>query len=716
MTGDAPSMAFEVPQTPDARGWNLAPGDALQRLESWLEAGRDQIPLWLPVGLGLGIAAWFSLPDPPAWMAWISFCLGLAAASLLLPAGLRLGRILLAAGLLGACGCLLVWGKSALVAEPVLERPLFARFSARVEQAEPLPARAMVRVALTPVGRPDLPPRVRINIAEKDVPAGLAKGSVISLRARLMPPAGPAVPGAYDFSQRAWFEGIGATGRAVPPVALIVPAPGGADPPLRQRLSAHIQARLEGGAGAIAATLATGDRGAISEEDAEAMRRSGLAHLLSISGLHVSALVGGVVLLVFRLLALSTRLALRWPLLLIAAGAGAAAGIGYTLLTGAEVPTIRSCVAALLVLGGMALGREAITLRLVAAGAVFVLLFWPEALVGPSFQLSFAAVVAIVALHEHSGFRGIVERREDDHFAFRLLRPLLALFLTGVAVEIALSPIALYHFHKAGLLGAFANIIAIPLTTFVVMPLEVLALLLDVAGLGAPAWWLVGKTLGLLLWVAHFVAGQPGAVALLPTFPDWAFALTIAGGLWISLWRTGARWWGGIPLMAGLAGMLSAPAPDLLVTGDGRHMVVRTREGGLALLRGRAGDYVRNMLAENAGHEGELDEIAQLPHARCSPDLCAVTLMSDGREWRVLATRSGYLVPWRQLAAHCRASDIVVSDRRLPGSCRPRWLKLDRPYLRRHGGISVILETRRVQTAIDPGDRHPWVRGVGGVE
>src|SRR3546814_2191028 len=92
--------------------------------------------------------------------------------------------------------------------------------------------------------------------------------------------------------------------------------------------------QLDGGAGAIAATLATGDRGAISEEDAEAMRRSGLAHLLSISGLHVSAFIGAVLLLVFRLTALSPRLALRWPLLLIAAAMAAAAGVGYTLLTG----------------------------------------------------------------------------------------------------------------------------------------------------------------------------------------------------------------------------------------------------------------------------------------------------------------------------------------------------------------------------------------------
>ena len=700
MTGEAPSMAFEPSQTPSGTGFRIAIRGASDRVEKWLEHERDAVPLWVPVGLGLGIAAWFSLHGPMDWLAWISFCLGLAVLALVLPAGLRLGRIVLLAGLLGAAGCGLIWAKAELVAQPVLERPVFTEFEAQVIKVEPLPARTMVRVMLQPVGRPYLPPRLRVNIADKDAPDGLVKGSRLSLRARLMPPAGPAVPGAYDFSQRAWFEGIGATGRAVPPVRLI--GPSGADgPSLRHRLSAHVQSRIEGGPGAIAATLATGDRGAISEEDAEAMRRSGLAHLLSISGLHVSALVGAVILVVFRLLALSPKLALRWPLLLIAAGAGAAAGVGYTLLTGAEVPTIRSCVAALLVLGGLALGREAITLRLVATGAIFVMIFWPEALVGPSFQLSFAAVIAIVALHEHPGFRKFVARREDDRWVMRLLRGLLALFLTGLAVEAALSPIALFHFHQTGVLGAFANIIAIPLTTFIIMPLEALALFLDIAGLGA-------KALALLLWVAHFVSSQPGAVALLPVFPGWAFALAVGGGLWISLWRSRARWGGLVPLTLGLAAMVTTPAPDLLVTNDGRHMAVRTDDGGLALLRGRAGDYVRDMLTENAGYGGELAEIADLPNARCSADVCAVDVKAGGRHWRILATRSGYLVPWRQLSAQCRDADIVISDRRLPRSCLPRWLKLDRPFLRRHGGVSVNLDRQEVKTALDPDDRHPW--------
>jgi competence protein ComEC len=449
--------------------------------------------------------------------------------------------------------------------------------------------------------------------------------------------------------------------------------------------------------------LATGDQGGIPEEDAEAMRRSGLAHLLSVSGLHLTAVVGAVMLLTLRLLALSPALALRFRLVLVAAGAGAVAGIAYTLLTGAEVPTIRSCIAALLVLAGIALGRDALTLRLVAVGALVVILLWPESVPGASFQMSFAAITAIVALHEHPRLRALLARR-DELWPMKLGRLLLGLVLTGLAVELALIPIALWHFHQAGLYGALANILAIPLTTFVIMPLEALALLLDLAGLGAPFWWLAGAALDLLLAFAHEVADAPGAVARLPTMPTAAFALMVAGGSWLALWRTGWRRWGLVPVLAGAVSAWLAPSPDLLVTGDGRHLALRTASGELALLRGRAGDYVRNLLSESAGLDGETGELEQLPTAACSDDFCA----AERRGWRLLASRSGRMVPTEALNRACAEADIVVSDRRLPSACHPRWLKADRDFLAKNGGLAITLGDIPHVVAVAAGDRHPW--------
>jgi ComEC/Rec2-related protein len=282
---------------------------------------------------------------------------------------------------------------------------------------------------------------------------------------------------------------------------------------LRVRLSEYIHEQVDGSAGGIAAALVAGDRGAISEADEEAMRRSGLAHLLSISGLHVTAVVGFAMFLAMRSLALSRRLALGGYVLPLAAAVAALAGGGYTLLAGAEVPTLRSFIAALLVLVAFLMGREAMTLRLVAAGALIVLLWRPESLAGPSFQLSFAAITAIVALHEGKAMQRFLARREEP-WVLRFGRGVAGLVITGLAVEVALAPIALFHFHKAGLYGALANVIAIPLTTFVIMPMEALALLFDSVGLGAPFWWVAEQALNGLIWLAHSVADAPGAVAL----------------------------------------------------------------------------------------------------------------------------------------------------------------------------------------------------------
>ncbi|WP_340314489.1 ComEC/Rec2 family competence protein [Rhizorhabdus argentea] len=682
----------------------------LDRIERALEAERDQLGLWVPVMVAAGIALWLVLPDRVAWLAALAALAGVALAGCAIGVERRIGRAVLVTGLAALIGMIIIWSRADWVAASRIDRPLVTMVAGRIETVERLPARELVRLTIaTDPGL--LPPRIRLNVDQADVPALVPGGAHIAVRARLMPPAPAAVPGGYDYARTAWFLGIGAGGKALDPPKIEARAGGGFSTWLadrRARLSAHIEQRVTGAsAGGIAASFATGDQGAIGEEDAEAIRRSGLAHLLSVSGLHVSAVVGGVMLLALRLFALSPRLALRAPLLLIAAGVGAVAGIGYTLLSGAQVPTIRSCVAALLVLAGIAMGREAITLRLVAAGALIVLLFWPEALAGPSFQLSFAAVTALIAFLEHPRVAAFSAGR-DERWAARFGRGLAVLLLSGMVIEAALAPIALFHFHKSGLYGAAANIVAIPLTTFVIMPLEALALLLDVAGFGAPFWWLVSKALALLLWIAHRVGDAPGAVAMLPSMAWGAFALMVAGGLWIALWRTKMRRWGAVPLAIGAAWALQSPEPDLLVTGDGRHVAVVLDDGRVALLRDRAGDYIRDVLSEAAGVDGEPVPIDALQTARCSADLCEAQLRRGGRRWMVLATRSPYLVDIARMNRACARADIVISDRRMPRSCRPRWIRIDRPLLARTGGLSIDLERGRIDSVAADVGRHPW--------
>ena len=702
----APNIAG-APLPQRARGyWRAQFSAARERIEAFLEAERAQLPPWFVVGFGTGIAAWFALDTPMQWLALVALGGGGAIAGF----ALRGGRSERAAGwfaLAMMLGCALVWARSAWVAAPRIVRPQIAAFEARIERVEPLVAKGDVRLTLAPTD-PALPPRIRVSLDARDAPPHLANDARIRLRARLTGPPPMALPGTYDFARDAWFRGIGGVGRALGPVEVLAPGTLSGLDGARDRLGRHIRDRLPGASGGIATALATGDQNAVGKEDAEAMRRSGLTHLLSVSGLHIAAVVGAAMLLTLKLLALSERLALRFNLVLVAAGAGALAGVGYTLLTGAQVPTVRSCIVALLVLAGIALGRDALSLRLLSVAALVILLFKPESLAGASFQLSFAAVTSIIALHSTQWARRTFMRRDEGPFA-RFGRAILAMLATGLAVEIALIPFALYHFHKAGLYGIGANLVAIPLTTFVIMPLEAGALLLDSIGLGAPLWYLTGLAIDGLLWMARTVGSAKGAVATLAAMPGWAFAMIIAGGLWLCLWNGRIRLYGLVPFLIGTAAAAAAPVPDLLVTGDGRHLAIVEAGGAPLILRARSGDFVRELFAENSGFDGDPAILDSAPFASCSRDSCVADLVRSGRSWRVLSTRSSQRIDWRELVTACAGAEIVVSDRWLPRGCTPNWLKLDRDALGRTGGVAISRGARpRVETVAERLGKHPW--------
>lgn len=691
---------------------DLASG--LATIEGFLaRAGFDRAP-WLVAGFAAGIGIWFALPAKGQWLAVI--VAGLAVSALALNLMRSEGRwpwtrqAIAALALAIALGCGHVWIKSELVGAEPIARPQAAELTGTIRSRQEQPAEDRVRLLIVtrdPASARAIQARINVPLAF-DQPE-LRPGAEVRLRARLVPPAPPMLPGGYDFSSAAWFQGIAATGSALGKVEVLRAAPGGRGlEDVQRSLSAHVRAALPGSAGAIAAAYASGDRGAIAETDEEAMRNSGLAHLLSISGLHVSAVIAAAYLLVLKLGALWPWLALRVRLPLVAAAGGALTGVGYTLLTGAEVPTVRSCIAALLVLAALALGREALSMRMVAVAAFVVLVAWPEALAGPSFQMSFAAVIAIVALSGTEPVRAFLAPREESWLA-RAGRNLAMLLLTGVVIELALMPIGLFHFHQSGVYGALANVVAIPLTTFVSMPLIALALLLDTVGLGAPVWWLAGLSLDALLWLAHFTASQPGAVTTMPAMGRGAFALFVVGGLWLALWRGRVRLMGFVPALLGALLLIGLRPPDLLVSGDGRHVGLTGEvPGELLVLRESRSSYARDTMLEMAGMSGTPRSLDQWPGARCNADLCHVTLRRDGRVWTLLLTRSRDRLPERALAAACERVDIVVSDRWLPSSCQPRWLKADRNYLERSGGLAIDLAAGEVRRVVDGQGDHGW--------
>lgn len=717
-----PKMPLEADESdvaPQRKPWRMRAclSSTADNAENFLgKAGFDRGP-WLAVAFAAGIGAWFWLRSPAEWIAAMAICAIVALGALALFKGddrrAHLRTAAVAVALLVAAGIAVIWARSELIGARPLERPMSAQFDGRILERIDQPSLDRVRLVLA-TRDPDDSSRaikIRVNLPNEHDDPGFTEGAVVRLWARLMPPAPPMLPGAYDFARAAWFQGYAATGSVQGAPELLAPSEGGTIiAPLQRRLSAHVRSQLGGSPGTIAAAFASGDRGAIDPADDEAMRDSGLTHLLSISGLHVTAVIGAGYVLAMKIFGLWPWLTLRVRLPVLAAGVGALAGIGYTLLTGAEVPTVRSCAAALLVLIALALGREPLSLRMIAVAAMVVMLLWPESLSGPSFQMSFSAVIAIVALHSAAPIRAFLRPR-DESWLLRTGRNTAMLLLVGIVIELALMPIVLFHFHRAGFYGALANVFAIPLVTFASMPLIAIALLFDLVGAGAPFWWLAGKSLEAMLWIAHFTAGQPGAVRLMPQMTDLTIALFVAGGLWLALWRGKARLLGFVPAAVATVMLLTTPIPDLLISGDGRHVGITGEGDRLLVLRQTRSSFTRDNIMELAGVQADPLPLNEWPGARCSPDFCAIRLVRGGRDWEVLMSRSNNYVEIPDLAAACARADIVVSDRWLPRACEPRWLRADRRMLSRTGGLAIDLAKPSMRTVAEGQGEHGWWRG-----
>lgn len=215
-----------------------------------------------------------------------------------------------------------------------------------------------------------------------------------------------------------------------------------------------------------------------------------------------------------------------------------------------------------------------------------------------------------------------------------------------------------------------------------------------------------------MLALAHWTASRPGATTILPPMGTGAITLFVVGGLWLALWRGKVRLAGLLPIAIGLGALAMLRPPDLLVSGDGRHVGITSipAENQLLVLRDNHDGYTRDTLLELAGMSGNTSLLADLPGARCTPDFCALPLVRGGRTWRLLVGRGRDRVPERALAAACDHADIVISDRWLPASCRPAWLKIDRTMLGRTGGIAIDLKAGKVTTVAQGQGEHGWWR------
>jgi competence protein ComEC len=591
--------------------------------EQWqeiLSQNSERLVLWLPVGFAFGAGITCSVRADDGALAWVTTTFALLVAWLTslifsqrsqMPSRAWLWTGIAAFALLsaaftggGAAGLL----RAKAIAAPVIVDAKGARFvTGYVEQVDKSQRgawRALIAVtSIAGVAASDRPAFVRISLKQDEPPL---PGTAISCAAILRPPPGPVVPGAYDHSRRAWFQQLGGVGFALEPCK-------GADlgsathamtfkllvAQWRAKVSrAIVEAAPGPGAGFLAA-ITTGDRAWLSPEDTQALQISGLSHIISVSGLHVSLLGGMVFLAIWKAFALVPALSLRIDARKIGASVALLLTGAYTIFSGAEAPAVRAFIMSAIAFGAVILDRKAISMRGLALAAIAVLMVLPESALEPGFQMSFLATAALVAMWE------IWERKVEGETQRDPLRTVLlwigAAAGTSFVAGLATAPVSAATFHRLSPWALPANLLVAPINDFIVAPSAVLAAALSGFGLGDFFWRIAGWGLSINLRIAHFIAGLPGAGATVAWTDALPPVMMIFAILWLTLWRSWARYLGIVPFLIGMVIWTNAPKPVGWIGPEGRAILATPSQGEPQLCRTSGGRFDASRLMDHAG-------------------------------------------------------------------------------------------------------------------
>jgi competence protein ComEC len=675
-----------------------------------LDAERGRWFLWLPVFFGCGIALYLSLPvEPP-----VAF----ACAAVIIAAVLRMffrltasALILSSALFMAALGLLTAKLHAMLVDAPVLERTLrFATLDGWVERLERQENRTRLTLRVIRIERltgEAMPRRVRISV-RGDPGTQPLPGDAVRLRATLMPPPEPAIPGGFDFARFYWFRGIGASGYAmgkIAPLEAAPPAPWDLTlraslGKLRDAIASRVGRVLHGDQAAIAKALIVGEKGELSETARQELRDAGLAHVIAISGFHMALTAGAMFWLIRAVLALFPSIALRFPIRIWAAIGALAIASLYLAISGAAVSAVRAYIMVSIIFIAVILSRPAISLRNLAIAALLILAVMPQSVVDVSFQMSFAATAALIAFYEARPSRRLFER-------WPAVAALPLLFVSDIAMttllaSLAVDPLAAYHFHRVAVYSVIGNILAMPVVGFLVMPMVLLSLVAMPVGLEPIPLMAMEKGIDAMLAIAKFTASLPGASLTTASFAPGALTLMIAGGLWLIIWRGTWRWFGLVAIGAGLALAPFGERPDIWIDRDGKLIAVRDKDGAIATPNSRKASFSLERWMESDGDARPVKAARGSKLFQCDAASC-------------IAVVKGKLVSHIQhpsaLLDDCRRAAVLIATFPLPERCAQPEIVIDSFDLKEHGAhtLSVAPGGITVRTVgSDRGDR-PWV-------
>jgi len=721
-TSSGQAAAWRVPAAGPARvavaGLSTLGTTLRLTFERELEQGRGF--LWLPVVFGSGIAAYFAVPREPSLVALIIAALVAAGAAWSRRNAVASFRVALLAAVFFA-GLAAASAHTTLALAPVIpgERTVsLAGWIASEEEGPNGGRRLIVRVAsMDGIEARDRPAYVQVTVRARA--ADLSAGQAIMLKARLSPPSGPAIPGGYDFSFAPFYAGIGGIGFAYgathpadigrPPWPIWLYEPLGH---LRDGIRARVESALPGNDGHIAAALIMGDQRGIAETTQDDMRASGLGHILSISGLHLALVAGAVFWLVRALLALSPAIALRHPIKKWAAAAALAVATLYLGISGAEVATVRSWVMLAVMLGAVLFDRRALTLRNVALAALLILAFSPDSLLSISFQMSFAATIAVVAVHEALSLRRRrrhSQPRGDGGWFSRFREHAATLLIVSLAAGLAVTPFAAFYFQRVAPLSVAANLLTGPVIDFIVMPAALVAVLLmpfgiEILPLTVMKWGLIWMTA-----VAAETAGWTAGLGNVAMPPRGALLLMTAGFLWLALWRERWRLLGLAPVLVAVPLALLIARPLILVNEEGTAAAVRGADGRFIVLGGKGTNFEKDLWLRADADGRDPDDPGLSAGVMCDALGCTAHLGGATGPIVALATRAD------AVEEDCRRAAVVIASFAAPADCARYAVVIDRRALALHGAHAVYASQSgyRVETAY-PTVRRPFMPPVRG--
>ncbi|WP_245642026.1 ComEC/Rec2 family competence protein [Neokomagataea thailandica] len=669
---------------------------------------------WSPVFFALGVVFYCALPfEVPVW--GISIALIVAAGWAWCVRGSALWGRVVCAVLLCVLGCAdALWEtrrqpdmpalptRAVTVVGEVQSVDLLPERDEKTGEVRRLRIEGAVFDTPSDAGMPPLRRALTVRLRADDK-TGISSGQRVSVRALLHPPQRPAWPGGRDMQREAWFSGLAGSGYALGGITVEGHARGAWLRRMREAMADRFYAVLPGQSGAIVATVMVGESARLSPKTRQDFAASGLAHLLAVAGLHLGLVMGSATILVRAVLVLSERAALCWPCKEIAVIGGFVLGAVYVALTGAHVPSVRALGMAGLFVVALLSGRRVMSMRSLSVIAMMLLVVTPHVVLDVSFQMSFAAVMGLIAGYE--GLRApLLKLRGEGQLWRRGLVHVVMLALTSLLAGLATLPVSMAHFGTFQPWFVCANMVAVPLMAVWVMPAGIVSVFLMPFHMAGLPIQVMGWGVTMIQWLAACVAQWPWAQSAVPAMPAWGLCCVMFGLACLCLWRGAGRWAGAVPLVLGLAS-ICVEKPLLLVAPDAGVVAVRD---GAALRVGPVSGLDRSVLADWT--QALALPVQPLPEA-CREGLCRLSVGGRMFLLRVSGRVERSVLPSAEM---CRDVVLFVSASPARGAC-PGVERIDRFSVWRDGAFTVYPSSdgiRLVSGRMVQGVR-PWVPPPG---